>query len=300
MNMICWAKRPPGAMASVAALALIAGLGLTSCSQGSDQNATAPVANEQVANEPAASAPAASQDDASAQNAKALLKKMSDYLAAQNAISLSFDSVFEVVSKEGQKLQLATSGTALLNRPDKIRTTRQSGFSDTEMVFDGKTLSILGKGQNAYVQAEVAGTIDNLIDQLREKFHRQLPGADLLQSGVYDQLMTDVTDVKDLGSGVIGGTECDHLAFRAKDTDWQIWIAQGPKPYPCRYVITSKGVDQAPQFSMTIRDWKAGAAGQGSYVFTPPAGAKKLDAKDLANLKETADLPENYKIGAEK
>ena len=51
---------------------------------------------------------------------------------------------------------------------------------------------------------------------------------------------------------------------------------------------------------MTIRDWKAGAAGQGSYVFTPPAGAKKMDAKDLANLKETADLPENYKIGAAK
>ena len=76
---------------------------------------------------------------------------------------------------------------------------------------------------------------------------------------VYDALMTDVTDVKDLGSGVIGGKECDHLAFRAKDTDWQIWIAQGEQPYPCRYVITSKGVDQAPQFTMEIREWKAGA-----------------------------------------
>ena len=187
-----------------------------------------------------------------------------------------------------------------MTRPDKIHTTRKSGFSDTEMMFDGKTISILGKGENAYVQAEVPGTVDNLIDQLRDRFNRQLPGADLLGSNVYDQLMTDVTDVKDLGSGVIGGQECDHLAFRAKDTDWQIWIAQGPKPYPCRYVITSKGVDQAPQFSLTIRDWKAGAAGQGSYTFTPPTGAKKLDAKDLANLKETADLPENYKIGAAK
>ena len=54
-------------------------------------------------------------------------------------------------------------------------------------------------------------------------------------------------------------TECDHLAFRAKETDWQIWIAQGQNPYPCRYVITSKGVDQAPQFTLEIRDWKAGA-----------------------------------------
>ena len=224
---------------------------------------------------------------------------MSDYLAAQKAISLGYDSIFEVVSKDHQKLQLATSGTVDLSRPDKIHTTRKSGFSDTEMTFDGKTLSILGKGQNAYVQAEAPGTIDNLIDQLRDKFHRQLPGADLLQSNVYDTLMTDVTDIKDLGSGVINGKECDHLAFRAKDTDWQIWIAQGPEPYPCRYVITSKGVDQAPQFTLEVRDWKAGsAAAQPAFSFTPPAGAKRLDAKDIEALKETSDLPENYRIGA--
>ena len=173
---------------------------------------------------------ASGPENASEQNARALVKRMSDYLAAQQAISMSYDSVFEIVTKEKQKLQIATSGTVMLNRPDKIRTTRKAGFADTEMVYDGKTLSFLGKGQNAYIQTEVPGTIDTLIDQLRDKFNRQLPGADLLIQNVYDALMTDVTDVKDLGSGVINGTECDHFAFRAKDTDWQIWIAQGPSP----------------------------------------------------------------------
>jgi len=287
-------------LVATTAAALIIATGLSSCSKPAGENAAEETATETVATETAPAGQAGGGNDVSSQNAKGLLKAMSDYLAAQQSISMSFDSVFEVVSDQKQKFQIATSGTVDMTRPDKIHTTRKTGFSDTEMMFDGKTVSILGKGENAYVQAEVPGTVDNLIDQLRDRFNRQLPGADLLGSDVYAQLMTDVTDVKDLGSGVIGGQECDHLAFRAKDTDWQIWIAQGPKPYPCRYVITSKGVDQAPQFSMTIRDWKAGAAGQGSYVFTPPAGAKKLDAKDLANLKETADLPENYKIGAAK
>jgi len=113
--------------------------------------------------------------------------------------------------------------------------------------------------------------------------------------------MTDVTDVKDLGSGVIGGKECDHIALRSKETDVQLWIAQGDQPYPCRYVITSKGVDQSPQFTMVIRDWKAGSGAAGSnFSFTPPAGARKLDVKDLATIKETSDLPENYRIGAAK
>jgi hypothetical protein len=42
--------------------------------------------------------------------------------------------------------------------------------------------------------------------------------------------MDGVTNVKDLGSGIVNGKECDHLAFRSTDTDWEIWIAQGDKP----------------------------------------------------------------------
>ena len=298
MNRICGAYLPTTAKASATALALVIGLGLSSCSPRGEQNAAAPNAAEANATATATAPSAAATDDASAQNAKARVKAMSDYLAAQKAISLSYDTVFEVVTNEHQKLQIATSGTIVLERPDKIRTTRKSGFADTEMVYDGKTVSIYGKGANAYVQADVPGTIDTLIDQLRDRFHRQIPGADLLLQDVYGALMADVTDVKDLGSGVIGGTECDHFAFRAKETDWQIWIAQGKDPYPCRYVITSKDVDQAPQFTMVVSNWKAGAAASGpGFTFTPPPGAKLLDAKDLEALKETSDLPENYRVG---
>jgi hypothetical protein len=306
MNMIRRLKRQGTAVASASTLTLIIGLGLASCTQASEQNATEQNATEQTpteqnVTEQTATEQNAGSQDVSQQNAKALLKGMSDYLAAQKVISLNYDTVHEVVTKEGQKLQIATSGTVVLNRPDKIRNSRKAGFADTEMTFDGKTLTLLGKGQNAYIQAEVPGTVDTLIDQLRDKFQRPLPGADLLLQNVYDALMTDVTDVKDLGSGVIGGTECDHLAFRAKETDWQIWIAQGKNPYPCKYVITSKGVDQAPQFTITIRDWKAGAeVPAADFNFTAPAGAKKLDAKDLQALKEASDLPENYRLGETK
>jgi hypothetical protein len=185
--------------------------------------------------------------------AKALFKAMSDYLAAQRAISFQYDTNLDIVTKDGQKLGLASSGAVTLNRPDKIRATRSGGFANVELVFDGKTLSLLGKNANVYVQAEAPGTIDHLVDELRDKFHRPLPGADLLMSDVYNQLMPLVVDVKDLGSGVIDGVECDHLAFRTQEVDWQIWIAQGDRPYPCRYVVTSKQVTGWPQYTIDLR-----------------------------------------------
>ena len=52
--------------------------------------------------------------------------------------------------------------------------------------------------------------MDQLVDALQNKYNRPLPAADLLLTNAYSELMTDVTEAKDLGSGVIGGTECDH------------------------------------------------------------------------------------------
>src|SRR5215469_13254477 len=149
--------------------------------------------------------------------AKNRLKAMSDYMAAQKAVSFDYDSTLEVVSSDNQKVGLASSGKMTLNRPDKLHGTRTGGFADIEFAFDGKTLTFLGKHANAYAQVEAPGTIDQLIDTLRDKYHRPVPGADLLLSNVYDQLMPEVKDTKDLGAGVIGGVQCDHLAFRTSD-----------------------------------------------------------------------------------
>ena len=226
-------------------------------------------------------------------DAKKLLKTMSDYLSSQKAISFGFDANLEVVTKDNQKLALASSGAVIINRPGKIRATRAGGHADIEMLFDGKTLTLFGKDANLYTQINVSGTLDNLVEELREKYKRPLPAADLILSNSYDPLMDDVTDVKDLGIGVINGVECDYLAFRKKVVDIQIWIAQGDKPYPCRYVITSKDIALAPQYSIQIRDWKTGSAvALDDFGFKNPTKAKKVDIKDLKGM---SALPDHFK-----
>jgi len=230
-------------------------------------------------------------------DAKRILKAMSDYMGAQKSLSCEYDATLEVVAKDGQKLALASSGTLTLNRPDKIRVTRKGGFVDVELSFDGKTLTLLGKNLNLYTQLDVPGTIDHLIDELRDKYQRPLPAADLLLSNLYDGLMLDVVDVKDLGSGVIGGVECDFLAFRKKEVDWQIWIAQGKRPYPYRYVITSKRISGEPQYTIQTRNWKTGdEVAATDFSFKNSTKADKVELKDLKNL----DLPSNFKRGDEK
>lgn len=223
--------------------------------------------------------------------AKSRLKAMSDYMGAQKAVSFDYDSTLEVVSDDGQKVGLASSGQMTLNRPDKIHGTRNGGFANIEFVFDGKALTFLGKNANAYAQVDAPGTIDQLIDVLRDKYHRPVPGADLLMSNIYDQLMPEVKSTKDLGSGVIGGVECDHFAFRTSEVDWQMWIAQGDRPSPCRYVITSPKVAAAPQYTIDIRSWKTdNEVAADSFSLQLPKDAKKLAAEDVPDFDELPSI----------
>lgn len=228
-----------------------------------------------------------------------ILKGMADYLAGQKSLSAKFDSDIEVVTPELQKIQFTSSGEMKMNRPDKLRIRRTGGYADVELVYDGKTVSLYGNNAKSYVQADLAGTIDQMINTLQARSGAGMPGADLLLSNSYDELMANVLEASHIGQGVVDGVECEHLAFRGPDTDWQIWIEPGAKPVPRKFVITSKTLTGAPQYTLKMKDWKTDANADGDFAFKPPADATKV-ALDSVVMIEFDELPPGTPAGAKK
>jgi len=145
---------------------------------------------------------------------------------------------------------------------------------------------LYGKNLNSYVQLDGISSVDQLNDTLRDR-GMSIPGADLLLGNVYDTLSADVIEAKHIGRGVIDGVECEHLAFRNQDVDWQLWVQVGAKAIPCKYVITSKAVGMAPQYTLVIRDWKTDMpVDQTAFAFKPAEGATKVEPNALASLDE--------------
>jgi hypothetical protein len=224
------------------------------------------------------------------------LKAMSDFVAGQKNLSVTFDSDIEVITSELQKVQFTSSGQVQLSRPDKLRATRTGGYTDVELVFDGKTLTVNGKDRNVFAQFEAPGSVDQLIGMLRDKYSVAAPGGDLLLSRSSDEMMADVIDAKDVGRGVVDGVECEHLAFRNVDTDWQIWIELGARPIPHKYVITSKAVTGMPQYTLRIKEWKTDVPAD-AFAFKAPEGAKKVALEALA---DTDEVPQGTVTTGEK
>ncbi len=219
--------------------------------------------------------------------AQSILKTMSDYTGSQEAIELTFNSDIEIITPQLEKIQFTSSGTAVLSRPNKLYAHRISAHADVKLFFDGKTVSVYENMENGYVQIDAPDSIDQLVKEMREGEGIAMPAADLLLTNAYDVLVADMLEAKYIGRGVIDGRECEHLAFRNFDTDWQLWVQAGDTPIPCKMVITSKTLNSAPQYTMHVKSWKSVATPEHDiFVFTPPDGAEELNHDALIRFDE--------------
>jgi hypothetical protein len=160
-----------------------------------------------------------------------IMKSMSSFLGGTKAMSMKADIDFEVVTQSGQKLQLASSATIVMERPAKIFITRKGMLAETEFVYDGKTLTQYGRRINAYCRIAVPGTIDDAIMAYEMETGIPAPGADLLFSDPYAVLMPGVKSSDYIGTAYVDGVECHHLAFRNEIVDWQLWVKTGDQPH---------------------------------------------------------------------
>jgi len=219
-----------------------------------------------------------SAQDAIDPEADKILLAMANNLKATPMLSADYDADQEIINLEGQKLQYSASGSIALDRAKGFRLTRKGPFADAEVIFDGKMISLHGKGMNVYAQFESPGpTVEAAADELRAVTGLDAPGADLLSSDPYTLLTDGVTEGAVVGTAFIGGVEADHLAFRTDLVDWQIWISKGDKPLPLKYVITTKWVTGAPEYSLRLTNWKTDGVDAAQFAFNPPADAKKID-----------------------
>ncbi len=220
-------------------------------------------------------------------DADKVLRAMSNYMGGLSAFTVNADVDTEFIDVSGQKIQLSSFGEFVLNRPGRVYMHRQGAIADREIIFDGKTVTLNGKKLKVYKQLESPGTIDNAFDNLRADTGLDFPGQDLLYSDPYSGLVTDLMSGAHFGTAYVNGVECHHLAFRAARVDWQLWVQTGDKPLPMKYVITSKWVTGAPQYSIRFRDWNTNPSiDAGRFEFTPPADARRHDTIPVSELGE--------------
>lgn len=168
----------------------------------------------------------------------------------------------------------------MVQRPDRLRAMRRGAAGSAEMVLDGRELILFGRQANAVLRLPAPS-----ITAAVEAVHRlgfDAPGADLLAERPLDSATTDIVSGVHVGMTFIDGVEVHQLAFRGVEVDWQLWVTAGDRPLPLRYVITTKTVTGAPQYTLQLRAWNvAPQIDPTRFVFVPPPGARQLDPSSV-------------------
>jgi len=216
-----------------------------------------------------------------------ILRSMSTYLGGLSTFSAKADIDTEIIDLEGQKIQLSSSTTFAVERPEKLNVRRQGVLADIELTFDGHTLTLYGKERNAYFQKKAPGTIDDVIDAISLGIGFDAPAADLIHSNSYAGLASGVTSSNYLGTAYVNGIESHHLIFREAKVDWQVWVKVGDQPLPMKYIITTKWLTGAPQHAVRFREWNAKPKIEADrFTFTAPKGATKLETISVDEMGE--------------
>jgi hypothetical protein len=215
-----------------------------------------------------------------------LLRAMTTYMAGLPKLSVKTENSLEAVTADGQKVQFVAPATLTFQRPDKLVAQRQGDVADQRFIYDGKTLTLFNPGSGHYSTVPAPANLDAMLEFAQTKLDVTAPGSDLIDTRAYDKLMQDVKTGTYIGLEVVGGQRCHHLAYQGAEVDWQLWVRDGDRPLPCRYVITSKNIAGAPQFTMQVvgADTNPKTSPE-MFRFVPPAGAKAVEFLPLATVR---------------
>ena len=214
--------------------------------------------------------------------AEKLLRRMSDYLASLQKFTVSTENTIEAVLTSGQKLQFHGPAAASVWRPNRMRADRKGDILNQEFFYDGKNMTLFNPKENLYATTAATPTLDEMLDFAREKLDVIAPGAEILYGNAADRMLKETSSGFVVGPSVVGGVKSTHLAFRGAEVDWQIWIEDGDKPLPRKFILTSKKVKGEPQFTVLIRNWDlTPKLSDQMFTFVPPKGAKKIEFLQL-------------------
>ena len=219
----------------------------------------------------------AAQSSAVDPAATRILERMTDYLGSLKNFSVNTQVTIEDVTDRDHRIDQDVSASMVIDRPNRIRAERRGEPVDQTFFYDGQSLTLFNPGENAYATEPAPGTIEGLLDYARDSLGLIIPAADLVYRNAYELLMQDVNYAAVIGKTVIGGVTCDHLLFSRPGVDFQVWVADGAKALPCKYVVTDTGQPGWVSITTVMSDWDVSPdVSDAVFRFVPPEGAKRI------------------------
>ena len=182
------------------------------------------------------------------------LKAMSRYLTSLNSFRLVSEGSLDVITTSDQKVQLDMVTTYQVARPGSLRVDWVSDQKNRQFYYDGKHFTLVAPTLGYYATVDAPPTLREFLDALYEKTGVELPLADLFRWADEDHVddIALLTAAFSVGTATLDGVKTDHWAYRTPDFDFELWMEQGDRPVPRKYVLIDRTDPTLPAFSTRL------------------------------------------------
>ena len=177
------------------------------------------------------------------------LKKMSTYLQTLQTFRLTSEASLDVITVQDQKVQLDMISTYQVKRPG-IRIDWVSDQKNRQFYYDGRQFTLVAPTLGYYATVDAPPTNREFLAALYDKTGVELPLADLFRWSDADHAddIAKLTSAFSVGTATLDGVATDHWAYRTDEFDWELWIEQGDRPLPRKFVLIDRTDPTLPAF----------------------------------------------------
>lgn len=204
------------------------------------------------------------------------LKGMSRYLMSLNGFKLDTSGSLDVVTADGQRVQVDGQANYKVKRPG-MAIHYVSDLKNRDFYYDGKQFTVYSPALGFYATVPAPATNRELLDLIYNKYGIKLPLEDLFRWNDTGQArIDDFKSAADLGPSMQDGVQTTHYAFREPEVDWEVWIKDGAQPLPVKLSIVDRTDPARPAFTTRLKWTVNPPLSDADFRYTPGPDAKRI------------------------
>jgi hypothetical protein len=183
-----------------------------------------------------------------------IIERMSAKLGAAQTFSVTTTEVRDEVGSGGATKQVTFTRNTTVRRPDRLYST-VSGDRRTEIWYDGVGVTVAMHDEKIFGQIRAPETLDKTLDAMHERFGVAAPLADYVYSSPAKALLAQTTTGGWVGREMLDGQQTDHLTFKDRGVNWEVWVPVAGDPLPQKAMAEFTENPRLRKIDMAFTNW---------------------------------------------
>jgi hypothetical protein len=225
-----------------------------------------------------------------------IIERMSAKLGASQSFSVTTTEVRDEARSGGATKQVTFTRETTVRRPDRLYST-VSGDRRTEIWYDGVGVTVAMHDEKIFGQIRAPETLDKTLDAMHERFGVAAPLTDYVYSSPAKALLAETTTGGWVGRETLDGQQTDHLSFKDKGVNWEVWIPVDGDPLPRKASLEFTENSRLRKIDIGFKNWNLAPQIPGDR-FDPSVPADYEGVAIIQRARVLRNLPKDEEVGA--